>query len=341
MKRESLLICVVLCGVAILCGCALSSRATAAPAVDVLSLGDRLRVQIDGKLFTEYCYTNVPRPFFYPVLGADGKCVTRNWPMQEVKGEATDHPHHRSLWFAHGSVNGHDFWSEEKDFGKIVHTDFKKLASGDTEGVIVSKDKWVTAAGEVVCTDTREHRFYKTPDGPMMDFNITIHASEGDVVFGDTKEGSMAIRLAPTLSMTGEAGQGQIVNSEGVTGKDAWGKRAKWCDYYGPVEGETVGVAIFEHPSNPRFPTWWHVRDYGLFAANPFGQHDFEKKPAGTGDLKIPRGESVTFRYRFFFHKGDAQTGKVAEAYEKYAGGDSTRPAVEVKAEEKKPEEKK
>ncbi len=337
MKKGSVLLCGVLYGCFILCGCVLQSRATAAPGVDVLSLGDRLRVQIDGALFTEYCYTDVPRPFFYPVMGADGKCVIRHWPMQQGQDEATDHPHHRSLWFTHGSVNGHDFWSEAKDFGKIVHTDFKKLASGETEGVIVSTDKWVTAKGETVCTDTREHRFYKTPDGPVMDFNVTIHASEGDVVFGDTKEGSMAIRLAPTLCLTGDTGRGKIANSEGVTDKDTWGKRAKWCDYYGPVEGETVGVAIFDHPSNPRFPTWWHVRDYGLFAANPFGQHDFEKKPAGTGDLKIPKGESVTFRYRFYFHKGDTTTGKVAEAYERYAATERKREeSPETTAEEEK-----
>jgi len=337
MKKGSVLLCGVLYGCFILCGCVLQSRATAAPGVDVLSLGDRLRVQIDGALFTEYCYTDVPRPFFYPVMGADGKCVIRHWPMQQGQDEATDHPHHRSLWFTHGSVNGHDFWSEAKDFGKIVHTDFKKLASGETEGVIVSTDKWVTAKGETVCTDTREHLVYKTPDGPVMDFNVTIHASEGDVVFGDTKEGSMAIRLAPTLCLTGDTGRGKIANSEGVTDKDTWGKRAKWCDYYGPVEGETVGVAIFDHPSNPRFPTWWHVRDYGLFAANPFGQHDFEKKPAGTGDLKIPKGESVTFRYRFYFHKGDTTTGKVAEAYERYAATERKREeSPETTAEEEK-----
>ena len=110
-----------------------------------------------------------------------------------------------------------------------------------------------------------------------------------------------------------EPGKGHIINSEGVTDDDTWGKRADWCDYYGPVGGEVVGIAIFDHPSNPRHPTWWHVRDYGLFAVNPFGVHDFEKKPAGTGDLVIPAGQSVTFKYRFYFHKGDDKQAKVAE----------------------------
>jgi hypothetical protein len=185
--------------------------------------------------------------------------------------------------------------------------------------VIKSQNKWVAPDGKLVCTDTRTHRFYNTPDGQMMDFDVTIHASEGEVVFGDTKEGSMGIRLASTMRLKGAVGKGHIINSEGVTDGDTWGKRAAWVDYYGPVEDQVVGVAIFDHPSNPQHPTWWHVRDYGLFAVNPFGVHDFEKKPAGVGDFKIPAGQSATFKYRFYFHKGDQIQGKVAEHYSQYA----------------------
>lgn len=129
----------------------------------------------------------------------------------------------------------------------------------------------------------------------------------------------MAIRLAPTMRLKGEVGQGHIVNSEGVRDGATWGKRAAWCDYYGPVEGQVVGVAIFDHPSNPRHPTWWHVRDYGLYAANPFGIHDFEKKERGAGNLTIPAGESVTFKWRFYFHRGNEIEGKVAEHFRQYA----------------------
>jgi hypothetical protein len=337
MKKGSVLLCGVLDGCFILCGCVLQSRATAAPGVDVLSLGDRLRVQIDGALFTEYCYTDVPRPFFYPVMGADGKCVIRHWPMQQGQDEATDHPHHRSLWFTHGSVNGHDFWSEAKDFGKIVHTDFKKLASGETEGVIVSTDKWVTAKGETVCTDTREHRFYKTPDGPVMDFNVTIHASEGDVVFGDTKEGSMAIRLAPTLCLTGDTGRGKIANSEGVTDKDTWGKRAKWCDYYGPVEARNGRRGDFRPPVESPFSTLVARARLRLVCRKPVRSARLREKTGGNGRSENSEGESVTFRYRFYFHKGDTTTGKVAEAYERYAATERKREeSPETTAEEEK-----
>ncbi|MBN1359479.1 MAG: PmoA family protein [Sedimentisphaerales bacterium] len=283
----------------------------------------KVTVEIDGKLFTEYCFTDVPRPYFYPVIGPTGAPVIRHWPMAEAPHEERDHPHHKSLWFTHGAVNGIDFWTDGNRNGKVVHDKFLQLESGPTEGVIASQNNWVAPDGKIVCTDTRTHRFHSTPDGPMLDFEVTIHASHGPVTFGDTKEGSMAIRVAETMRLEGEVGQGHIVNSEGIRDGNTWGKRAAWCDYYGPVgdSGEIVGVAIFDHPDNLRHPTWWHVRDYGLFAANSFGQHDFERKPAGVGDLVVPAGESVTFKWRFYFHRGNETDGKVAEHYAQYASG--------------------
>jgi hypothetical protein len=158
-----------------------------------------------------------------------------------------------------------------------------------------------------------------SPNERMFDFEITLFAGNQDVTLGDTKEGTMAIRLAETMRLKGKTGHGHIVNSEGVRDEDTWGKRAAWCDYYGPVGDKTVGVAMFDHPQNPRYPTWWHVRDYGLFAANPTGQHEFEKLTNKTaGDLTIPAGQSLTFKYRFYFHEGDEKQGAVAEHYKAF-----------------------
>ena len=281
-----------------------------------------LRIDINGKLFTEYCFEDVPRPYFYPVIGPTGVPIIRHWPMKEGLDEGDDrrdHVHHKSLWFTHGEINGQDFWGEGSRSGKIVHDKFLKVTSGRDVGVVQSQNKYVALDGKIICTDTRTHRFYNRTDGQIMDFEITIHASEGKVVMGDTKEGSMAIRLAPTMRLRGDVGKGHILNSEGHRDGETWGKRAAWCDYYGPVEDEIVGVAIFDHPQNPKHPTWWHVRDYGLFTANPFGVHDFERKPEGTGDITIPSGESLTFKYRFYFHKGNTNQANVAEHYSEYA----------------------
>ncbi|MCD6288202.1 MAG: PmoA family protein, partial [Candidatus Hydrogenedentes bacterium] len=279
----------------------------------------KVRVEIGGQLFTEYCYQNVPRPYFYPVIGPTGDCMVRRWPIEDVnKDESRDHVHHKSLWFTHGDVNGIDFWGEKEGHGTIVHDKFLEVSSKNNEGVIRSTNKWLAPDGHIVCTDTRTHRFYNRPEGRFIDFEIVIHASNGQVVFGDTKEGSMAIRLAPTLRLKGKVGQGHIINSAGDTDDNTWGKRAAWCDYYGPINGHTVGVAIFDSPSDPRYPTWWHVRNYGLFAANPFGVHYFEGKPEGTGAITVPAGDDLTLKYRFFFHKGDTEQANVAKEYADY-----------------------
>jgi len=287
--------------------------------VKISKLKDKLRVTVDGKLFTQYCFNNVPRPYFYPVVGPSGSVIIRHWPMKEGSGEQQDHPHHRSLWYAHGDMNGHDFWVESKDSGKIVHDKFLEVASGPKRGIIRSTNKWVARNGKVICTDSRTHTFRKQQDNYIMDFDVTIHACQGAVTMGDTKEGSMAIRVAPTLRLKGKVAGGHIVNSRGARDYETWGKRAAWCDYYGPLDGVTAGIAIFDHPGNPRHPTWWQVRPYGLFAANPFGLHSFERRPAGTGNLTIPAGESLTFRYRFYFHKGDEKQAQIEKMYREYA----------------------
>ncbi|MBM3875426.1 MAG: hypothetical protein FJ386_01735 [Verrucomicrobia bacterium] len=297
----------------------LSMPATAADAVKLTEGEKSVRVELNGQLFTQYHFKDVPRPYCYPVIGPGGVHMTRHAPMKKVENEDPDHPHHRGLWYAHGAVNGSDFWAEGAKSGKTVHVKFLELKSGDKVATLRSANKWVTIEGKTVCTDERTMRFHADR---TIDLDITYIASEGEVVLGDTKEGSCSIRLAETMRLKPNkfnAGKptGQIVLSTGVTGAQTWGKRAAWCDYYGPNEGKTVGVAIFDHPSNPKHPTWWHVRDYGLFSANPFGVHDFESKRAepNLGDIKIEAGKSLTWKYRYYFHEGDEKQGNVAARY--------------------------
>lgn len=299
-----------------------ASSAVTESGVNIAQAEGKLVIEIGGRPFAEYHYQGATKPYLYPVLGPGGVPVTRDWPMKSLPSEEHDHPHQRSLWYAHGDINGQDFWSEGPNAGKTIHQRFELIQSGPEVGIFRSSNKLVARDGKVIATDERTFRIYNCSDHRLFDFEITIRATETALTFGDTKEGTMAMRLAETMRLKGpkgRAGQGHIVNSEGVRDGATWGKRAKWCDYYGPVaDGRIVGVAIFDHPANPRHPTWWHVRDYGLFAANPFGLHDFENKPAGTGNLTVPFGSSITFRYRFYIHDGDEKQGDVAGQYERY-----------------------
>jgi len=112
---------------------------------------------------------------------------------------------------------------------------------------------------------------------------------------------------------------GKITNAEGLTDDAAWGKRSPWVDYSGIIDGQNCGVAIMNHPTSERFPTYWHVRTYGLFAANPFGVRDFTKDPKQNGALTVKNGDSITFKYRLYFHNGNTEEAEIAQNYESYA----------------------
>lgn len=280
--------------------------------------GKPLVIRINGEPFSQYHYEGVTLPYLYPLLGPGGEFMTRHWPMEDVPDEEHDHPHHRSFWFAHGDVNGVDLWSESSKAGRTEHVRFLEVRSGRDQGVIRTENRWVDVAGKVLGTDERALVIRNTPGVRTLDYSVTLHATQGDVVLGDTKEGTMALRLAETMRLKGKVGKGHIVNSEGVRDGETWGKRARWVDYHGPVGGREMGVAMFDHPSNPRHPTWWHVRDYGLFAANPFGIHDFEKASSGAGRMTVRAGQSVTFKYRILIHPGDELQGRVAQRYAEY-----------------------
>ena len=310
---------------------ALASAADAA--VEIKELPEKVTVAVGGKPFTEYHFTGAAHVYFYPLFGPGGAKMTRDWPMQDTPSEAHDHPHHRSLWFAHGLVNGTDFWAETAStggkppkipLGQIVHDKFLKVQGGEKEGVIQDQLKWVAQDGSIPVTSVQT---LTVRDGGgeerVFDFDIVLKAGEKDAVFGDTKEGSMAMRINEAMRLVQQdkkPGAGHIVDSEGDADGQVWGKHAAWVDYSGPVDGKALGIAIFDHPSNPRHPTRWHARDYGLFAANPFCEHDMDKtKPAGAGDFTIPAGKTVTFKYRFILHEGDAAQAKTAERYAQYA----------------------
>jgi hypothetical protein len=276
-------------------------------------------VKIDGKLFTENVTHSGTKPILWPIIGPTGKPMTRDYPMRKHAGEKHDHPHHRSLWFSHGSVGGVDFWDENGKAGTIKHIEFTKLAGG-SPAVIATRNAWLAPDGKRVCEDERTLRFDADVDARWIDFDITLKATEGDIVIGDTKEGTFAVRVAESLSADAKRG-GKIVNSNGLVDAAAWGKPAAWVDYHGPLDGETVGIAIFNHPNSFRYPTCWHVRTYGLFAANPFGLKEFSGGKQN-GDLMLGRGKTVTFRYRVLFHRGDENQGRLSERFATYEASD-------------------
>jgi len=298
--------------------------------VEITELEDRVRVEVGGELFTEWRHSEWKAPYLYPVIGPNGENMTRHYPMREdVEGEERDHPHHRAIRFSHRKVNGFSFWApESRSAGgeaEIVFEEVETLENGEDSGEVVIRSAWM-GDGELVLTERTRLRFLPLEDRQvLMDYDVELTAGAKDVLFEDEKDGGLSVRVPETMrvELPGRVkGPGTILNSRGDRDGEAWGKAAEWADYYGPdPSGKISGIAIFDHPSNLRYPTHWHARTYGLITANRFGKGFFEEKSGaqrGDGDYTIRAGETLKLRHRLYFHHGDTESAKVAEHFQNY-----------------------
>jgi methane monooxygenase PmoA-like len=297
--------------------------------------GDEIEVSIDGKPFTTYYFgSTTAKPYLMPLRTPSGAVVTRGFPVgNDVSAgnpkASSFEPHQRPLYFGHGDIDGLDFWQEEvfdkyyTDHGHQAygHVALKKLEDPGDQGSLRIRARFTLNSphDRVIGEEAQAFAFAGDEQTRVVDCEITLYATDGPLDFGDTKEGTFAIRLAPELS----GSHVKMINSAGAEGEKAiWGKPADWVDYSGTISGKPAGVAIFDSPKSFRHPTTWHARAYGLFAANPFGIREFTKDPNKDGAWTVPEGNSVVFRYRVLIHEGDFSADRLREAYEKYALGE-------------------
>ena len=284
---------------------------------------ETITVTLNDRHFTTFRYAKAQfRPYFFPVLGPNGREVTRG----ETSDISKDHVHHRSLYVAYGEVNDVDLWSEGSNSGRVVPQGFTQKQGGAVVGRLYTQNSWQTQAGEALMADVQNFRIYNLPeDAALLDLDLSFIASVGDVHFGDTKEGGIiSIRVHPSMNASDG---GKMENAfGGINEAETWGKRANWCDYSGVVDGTPVGIAVFDHIVNPRYPTYWHVRNYGLMGSNIFGGSSFERDPSKDGSYTLKQGEEMHFRFRVLIHAGDANVGKVAQKYHDFINP----PVVEV-----------
>jgi len=272
----------------------------------------------NGVMAARYVYKDTPKPYIYPIIAPDGPPVTRGYPMDQIPGEATDHPHHRSFWVGFGNVNGVDFWAEGEKSGRIVqrNLDFDSPTPGHWN--IHCTNDWVGPDGKVVCYEDRRYSFLSCDYGLLISTRIELTPAGQELKFGGTKEGFLAFRLAQGMQL--KNGTGHILNSEGQKDADCWGKRARWVDYTGETKGKTVGIAVFDVPSNYGYPTYWHARDYGLLAANPFGGKDFTGEEKNESGLTIRPGQTARFVYIALIHSGRLDAQKLDMIADQIAG---------------------
>lgn len=299
--------------------------------------GNKIDVLIGGKLFTSFLYPDtLEKPVLYPIHAANGTVVTRGFPLNPQPGDPTDHPHHIGLWFNFENLNGLDFWNnsyaiaaDKKHLYGWVRTDKILETKDGNAGVLAYHANWTNQQKEVILEETTSFEFSGTNTERIIDRTTTLKA-DMPAAFNDAKDGLLGLRLAHALQIPAKDDQkftdnkgnvtvvkggtdpianGNYLTSEGKTGDDAWSTRGVWCKVYARMGADSISIAMIDHPKNPNYPTFWHARGYGLFAANPLGEKQFTNGKSEK-NLKLKPGESVTFRYRIVITSGKNTPGK-------------------------------
>jgi hypothetical protein len=329
-----------------------------APKVGITSTpaDKKVVVTVDGKPFTTYQWPDsLEKPVLYPIATAAGTTITRGFPPGP--NERQDHPHHVGLWFNYGDVNGFDFWNnsdaikpeQKAKMGSVEHREVVKAESKGDHAVLDVKADWVSGDGKTLLNESTTFTFRAAPGVRMIDRVTTLAAAKGTgtVKLTDNKEGMLGLRVIRALEDPEEKGgqfkdaagrvtkmadmdmstvTGKYLSSEGKVGKDVWGTRGAWTKLSGKVNGKDVTVAMLDAPGNPGYPTYWHARGYGLFAANPLGQAALSNNK-DTLNFAISEGRPATFRYRVLLIDGNASAAemqKYAQEWASTSGGSAS-----------------
>jgi len=293
----------------------------------------RVDITIDGKPFTSYIYPDeLMKPVLYPIQTSTGTFVTRGWPMDPRPGERVDHPHHVGLWFNYGNVNGLDFWNnstaiapeKKSGYGTIKHVSVNQMVAKDDRAELMVTKHWQKPDATNLLREDTKYTFTANGGQRAIEMVVKLTALKEDVSFEDNKEGLIGIRVARELEhpsdkpekftdangletdvakLNNDGVTGKYHSSEGIEGDAVWATRAKWMNLNGKVKDESVSLVIIDHPENVGYPTYWHARGYGLFAANPLGQKEFSKGKE-TLDFKLKAGQSVVFKYKVLINTG-------------------------------------
>ena len=308
----------------------------------------RVDVVIGGKPFTPYIWPDqVKKPVLDPIRSAGGTIVTRGWPLAPRPGERIDHPHHVGLWFNYESVNGLDFWNnsdaikaeERSKMGTILHRRIVSVKGGADRGELTTESDWVTSTGTVLLHERTQFLFSGDATTRTIDRIATLTAADQKVVFADAKDGMLGMRVARQLEQpsneplvfTDIAGRatevakmdntgvtGEYLSSEGKKGDAVWATRGRWTLLAGTIGSQPITIAMIDHPQNPGFPTYWHARGYGLFAANPLGQKVFSEGRE-TMNFTLQPGASATFRYRVVVLEEKAPADRIQRECDAFA----------------------
>jgi hypothetical protein len=287
--------------------------------VEVRDTDSQITVSINGKPFTALQKgAGANKPYLWPLSTASGKRVVRSFPMEKLPGEPTDHPHQRGIWTGVEHLSGSNIWEldpadPEPHAGFIEFKKVLETHDGPQSGGFTIAAQWLDQDHKPVIDETLA--ITASPgaaDSRILDVVMTLKAVKL-ATFEDARDGIIGIRLAPAFD---EKNGGHAVNADGVRGAShIEGAHSEWVDWQATLDGEQVGVALMNHPSNLHAPPTWRAMTYGLLFTNPFAQRYYDKaRPDGSVGLQP--GDELKFRYRFLIHGASTD---VAAAYQEYA----------------------
>ncbi len=261
------------------------------------SRGDSLLIRADGRPLATYVYRDpeILRPYFKDVCAPGGVQVTRHHPPREGVDPLDHATMHPGLWLAFGDLGGSDFWRNK---ATVVHGGFVTAPqAGGDRGTFAVRNRYM-AEGDTVCEEICTYTFQVWPGGYFILWDSTFQSKRSGLYFGDQEEMGLGVRLATPLMVKPYENRhrpGRILDEHGRRNeKEIWGQQAAWCDYSGRVGDTFAGTMIMPDPRNAA-ACRWHVRDYGLMVANPFGQSVFKKGPVKKTEI----GSVQPLRLRF------------------------------------------
>jgi len=264
---------------------------------------DSVDVTVGGNMFTAYKFADSQKyPYFWPVNGPiSGESVTTE--------SSEPYPHHHSLFFGCDKVNGGNYWQQSNRLGQIVSQRPKIVEASGSRVVFTDECLWRRPGHDPVIRDTRRIRVTAPqPTVRLIDFEIALEPLT-EVRIEKSNHSLFSARVVAELNVKNE---GVLVNAEGNTSeKGTFGVQSPWCDYSGPRDGITEGIAILQHPGNRWYPCRWFTRDYGFFSPTPMNWLE-------EGHIVLPQGVPLTLRYRVVVHAGDAKTAAIADLFEQY-----------------------
>ncbi|MHC4214128.1 MAG: DUF6807 domain-containing protein [Planctomycetota bacterium] len=320
-----------------------TSVSLAAPKIELVESKDKIDVKIDGKIATTYIYGDKrPKPSFVPVRTLSGIELTRRYPLTELAGGSDNEPHHVGVYFTADQVNGTDFWNNTKSSPQIKHIKTKQATGGDGKGTLSILTNWINEKGTVVIEENRTMTFIagQNKGEYAIDISADLTAKVEKVVFEDIEEGVCAFRLSdylreakgdnypqPGKPLPKESvkGTGMFFSSNGdQRAENIWGRRARWVAMQGVRDEKVVGVAMLNHPESLNFPTYWHVRAYGLLSGNPLGQGDFlrqseyRQNPVLWLNMTLKKDQSIHFRFLIIMFEGIKTQDQIEQRYKEY-----------------------